>query len=85
MSTELLSYEKLNRLCNQRRYLMRNGKSRKSQLQLEQSLERVETFLNAYPKISQENLVRFVRRSKQDILTIIPSNQNNLITLVQSL
>lgn len=78
MHTKPLSYKRILGICRQRRFLMKAGRSYRPQAQLEAALNRVETFLTAYPQVSDENLRQFIIRKREDILQIVPSNQKHI-------
>ena len=93
MNTEQLSSPKMLALCKQRRFLIRTNRSlsttSNTTLQwmnkLEASLEKVETFLNAYPQISKDNLIAFIQKNKSEFLMIIPSNQTRIRDWIKTL
>jgi hypothetical protein len=77
-NTRKLSSPKIIGICKQRRYLIKTNRSFRPQAQLEQSLNKVEAFFNAYPKITNDNVVAYIKRNKSDFLLIIPTNQTKL-------
>lgn len=74
----MLSYRNMLAICRQRRYLMKIGKSLTDYHRTVKALSVVETFLNAYPSVSDTNLKAFLCRHRDLILVIIPANQTNV-------